>query len=1322
MKKAIAVFLAAIMAVGVMTVPVFAQETPAGEYGTHYVKYGDVNFDEVISAADALEILKSVVGKVQFTEHQIQVADVNNDDVVAAADALDVLRLVVGKITAFEAGVYYVLQEVTPDPDPTPDPEPEPDNPVNNGNIANYDKSNSVNGAYEKDPTADTSFVTDLSTLDANTVYRLSSAPLNPSQYTTPLDFARLIYSLQGLVNRDFGMDDNHTTMIAVITETADVSWMNEMTAEGSILQYANAEAGLSGLTEKRINSWDDFLNTFLPVMKECGIILWDGNVPATANVAATICGLDGYLPVLANSPLHTILVEKGVPVKQSLVGLFKNGQKGTAISGTSIASTGSAKNDAYLWALENYFYRCSSKYLAYTLDGAICLKGYSAYGYADHPTALIGGNHCLSNHDYLIARRCFFFDLAPYAGEAACDDPAQKNGQAAVGTDNATLMKILQARYNRANGAFGALMGFPPWWCKYTKQDNQGSKDGAWIEWLYCEYITCYNLAKEADAQAPASMTNGSVFYKYIPMLEEYKNNTKPSENLSFDRNTYYYTIYVGDYDSSAWLKQHIFTMWIQRGGDKKRGTLPLMWSINPNLSDRVPVIFDYMYENKTELDYFVGGDGGAGYIIPEGLFQDRNLAYAGIKRPNAAGGGIFAAYSKKYYDRFGMEMTGFMINGAQHTVTANIADCFSRYSPKLNFTNCFNTRVGKYGSTYFVYCQNGIDLGSQETMYSHAQTTLGAGVNFSAYRTVCKKPSEISKMVSDFDTYASQKGMKVKYLDPYAYYNLLKASGQGGSLGTPSAPSNFSTPTPSPYIPPEPTDPDVVVPFDTIGGISTAFSTSASIETNNKQEGGGALRLDFAQPTAESAGSKIGGMVYYEFTTPVDLSAAETLTLDYWIPEKINGSSGLQINFVTNGKEDGFNFMQGIDNASAGWHTLTINKKSPGVTANNPNWSSIRAIRITYFNYANNAKPTFMLLDNLRIDGETGGGTATPDPEPPVSTQGKTLLNFDSLAGFVSHFQTSVSIESNNKSEGLGSMRLGFGNPTGQASTTKIGGMIKYEFDGSVDLSKATKATIDYWIPKSIAGEAGIQVNFITNGSDDGYNFMLPINNATAGWHTLSIDLASPSATANSPKWSEIRAIRITYFNLANNAEPAFMLMDNLTVDADFTVQAGSKTVLVDFENNANITTAFATSATADAAQHTQGSNAIRLDFTNPTGQSTATKIGGMMYYTFATPVDLSSASEFTLDYYLPAAITGSAGIQINFVTNGQDDGYNFMTAINDAAAGWHTITIGKASPSTTANNPNWASIRAIRITYFNYANNATPTSMYLDNLTVR
>ena len=84
----------------------------------------------------------------------------------------------------------------------------------------------------------------------------------------------------------------------------------------------------------------------------------------------------------------------------------------------------------------------------------------------------------------------------------------------------------IFDRRYQRANGAIGQLMGFPPWWIKYTTHSDQGSKEGTWIEWLYCEYITCYNLAKEADAAHPCSMANGSAYYKYVPLQESYSNN----------------------------------------------------------------------------------------------------------------------------------------------------------------------------------------------------------------------------------------------------------------------------------------------------------------------------------------------------------------------------------------------------------------------------------------------------------------------------------------------------------------------------------------------------------------------------------------------------------------------------------------------------------------------------------------------------------------------------------------------------------------------------------------------------------------------------
>ncbi len=649
--------------------------------------------------------------------------------------------------------------------------------------ITRYNKSNSVNGAYEKDTTADTSFVINSESLTPYAIYVMTRSVV------ADLDHARLVYSLQGLLNRDFGTDAQHSSLLYMNGGEIDAGWLNEIIAKGTIMQPPTETNGEDGLTQIAIADFNSFYDTFREVIASCGIILWDGNVPATANVAATICGLDGYLPVLANSPLHQMLVADGIEVKQSLVGLFVDGGKGKNIVGTSVQSTGSAKNDAYLWALEKYFSRCTTKYLAYVLDGACTIKGYDAY--EDNPTALLNtaSINCLANHDYLIARRCFFFDLAPYKGEAACDDPAQKNGLADAGSDNATMLQIYQARYNRANGEFGDLMGFPPWWLKYTAFREQGSQAETWVEWLFCEYITCYNLAKEADAQAPAAMSNGSVYYKYVPKQGAYTNN-KTAQSLTFDKNTYYYTIYLGDYDSSAWLKEHMYTMWIKNGGDAKRGTLPLMWGINPNLSYRVPMIFDYLYENKSANDYFVGGDGGAGYVIPAALFHDKTLSYMGEKRPseNAAAGDLFAQYTKPFYERFDLDITGFLINGNNGTISQNIAACVNKYSPIGSFANASSMGIYKYNGTYYVNCYTGIaSSGASSVMYDFAKGGMNSWFNkknFGAYRTVCHTPTQIAGNVEEFAQYASGKGMTVQYCDPYTYFSLLQQSGQGNSI----------------------------------------------------------------------------------------------------------------------------------------------------------------------------------------------------------------------------------------------------------------------------------------------------------------------------------------------------------------------------------------------------------------------------------------------------------------------------------------------------------------------------------------------------------
>ena len=68
---------------------------------TPTVLYGDVDGNGTVTAADALEILKNVVGNVTLTDNQVTAADVDNSGNVSSADALYVLKWVVGKIDRF---------------------------------------------------------------------------------------------------------------------------------------------------------------------------------------------------------------------------------------------------------------------------------------------------------------------------------------------------------------------------------------------------------------------------------------------------------------------------------------------------------------------------------------------------------------------------------------------------------------------------------------------------------------------------------------------------------------------------------------------------------------------------------------------------------------------------------------------------------------------------------------------------------------------------------------------------------------------------------------------------------------------------------------------------------------------------------------------------------------------------------------------------------------------------------------------------------------------------------------------------------------------
>ena len=134
------------------------------------------------------------------------------------------------------------------------------------------------------------------------------------------------------------------------------------------------------------------------------GAVIWDPAVPASLNVATTIAGVEDGV-VLSPELAARYLEPWKLRVLRDLRGLF---------NGTE---TGSAKNDAYRWAIREYLARgrCSAHLLCLYEDAS--------------STRARGDLSYVVTRDWAVQQRAFVFDLSPWGDEVPGDDPAQRLG-----------------------------------------------------------------------------------------------------------------------------------------------------------------------------------------------------------------------------------------------------------------------------------------------------------------------------------------------------------------------------------------------------------------------------------------------------------------------------------------------------------------------------------------------------------------------------------------------------------------------------------------------------------------------------------------------------------------------------------------------------------------------------------------------------------------------------------------------------------------------------------------------------------------------------
>ena len=578
----------------------------------------------------------------------------------------------------------------------------------------------------------------------------LNTLDLHDSQQAREAwDTAHLAASIQGIVNRDA------PRLFLRFMPHPDDFWFEYLTSPGQWLE---------GRPVIRFGGVEQLVRTFAGMIR--GVVVYDERVWATSNLASTIAGVEDRICLRFDNSKDSIYrrvmsidlnqIHDAVRLINEDGSVMFTGQ-GT-IPDTGLPSTGSAKCDAYLWARDRYLNtgRCSPQFMAFYID---------AFWLSD-PAVSTLSNATLTNHDFFIAQRAFFFDLHVWEEESPVDDPGQQPG-----TDVKTLRSLLDSMYKNAGGRIIEIGGFIPWIWKYTSEGKAGSTHGGVdSEWKYAQIISSYNGIMDADALGFSGMANAS-FYQHYPLKEHYPQNPRPTVDTLRERGALqedgtvarkgYVCFYMGDYDSAAWFNYHVPQWW----GDPAHGETLCTWAFNPNLDRRAPHAMDYVRTHQSPNDWFMFGDSGAGYLNPGMLVAPRD---SGL--PDALD--AWVAHNLAYAQRYDLSITGFIIDGHAPGMGEKGMDAYLRFSPD-GIVGQKIPPQGVFRDT-MPFIRMKCDLyGAPEEV--GARIASMAGVNLPKFlflRTILQSPTWHKTAMDK----ARELNPNIEFVDPYTFFLLFK------------------------------------------------------------------------------------------------------------------------------------------------------------------------------------------------------------------------------------------------------------------------------------------------------------------------------------------------------------------------------------------------------------------------------------------------------------------------------------------------------------------------------------------------------------------
>ena len=532
----------------------------------------------------------------------------------------------------------------------------------------------------------------------------------------TSYDEAMAVACVQGIMNREKPL-----LYVKSNSFMRPDYWIEKFTSNG----------WLSGKEQTPVSTLDQLIEIAGKRLK--GVIIWDPSVPATINLATTLAGLEGGV-VLSPEMTGNYQKKWNLPVIKDFRGQFTG------------AETGSKKNDAYRWAIREYIEtgRCNPHWL--------CL-------YEDtYMTRYKGDMSYIVTRDWAVYNRAFVYDLSPWGDEAPLDDPEQ-----APGTDLQTYKLMLEANLEQTKGKqMTEVTGFFSF-AKYSNIPGYPSEhEPVPTEWETVYLISPFNCYQNTVAhncynQSIHSQAPVQAMKQGRPTLRE------PQEGKI------YICILMADYDSGTPLYDFMPTHW----DDQERGSIPLLWGINPNLSESYPDIMQYLYNTKTGNDFFAADASAAGYMNPNRI----EPAYLPL----------FIEHNKKFYKQWDMSLSPMVLDWDEPTDA--VKDAFLQFSPDGYATIVMDLHGtgGKLPQPHVWKGMPVMELINNACNFSSAEETAGIMSSdipastdklpkFYFFRIVWTSPNKVITTINRLKELRPE--LDIEVVDPYNFFHFFKTT----------------------------------------------------------------------------------------------------------------------------------------------------------------------------------------------------------------------------------------------------------------------------------------------------------------------------------------------------------------------------------------------------------------------------------------------------------------------------------------------------------------------------------------------------------------